>query len=448
MERHPLEGELLRDETDYSGRRFFEREFILKGPDRAVLEAAAERRRRNSFIKYCFELKDWNLRAQLAPDSRKFAEEVLEDYYVQQLDPKIEAKAIADAAAQAKTAEEARLAKIPTVWQAFEADLERRVRMGVVQENSADTCRYEANAFKLEVPYRDELVPLRDVKINQVTETVLRRWYDALSSTETRFGKLRSGKTLEHALNHLNSVRKALRRDPEHRSFASTFDVVEELLEEARQVSRDTDGWRRRMRMTNEQVIKVIGACTSELERAVIALALAGARPPSELVAVEWDHLEYDTRGHLWWHVCASAIERRGEVNLRESTKTRDVDHRQLSICERHVPWVEARRGKSRFVLGVEPQQPMSPTDLVNLIESVLERAEVKRPGISTYSLRHTVGDEVERILGRTARDLVLHGKRDKTTGGLHYSHAERDRRRAELEVNGLPYGDHMVWAR
>lgn len=135
-----------------------------------------------------------------------------------------------------------------------------------------------------------------------------------------------------------------------------------------------------------------------------------------------------------------------GDLDLRAHTKTKDVDFRQLNIAKRFVPWLEPLRGRSKYVLGNE-SGPMKPSEFTELIEVFIARAGIGGAGISSYSLRHTVADEVERILGRTIRDLVLHGRRDRTTGSLHYSHAQRDRRRAELTVSGLPYGEHMTWA-
>ena len=174
---------------------------------------------------------------------------------------------------------------------------------------------------------------------------------------------------------------------------------------------------------------------------------LAGPRPPSEPTAVQWADLEYDPAGNLWWHVVGSAIGLvGGELDLRAHTKTNDVDFRQLNIAKRFVPWIEALRGKSKFVLG-PGEEAMRPSDFTDMVESLFSKAGIEGVGISVYSLRHTVSDEIERILGRTARDLVLHGRRDRTTGGLHYSHAQRDRRRAELTIDGKPYGEHMVWA-
>lgn len=135
-----------------------------------------------------------------------------------------------------------------------------------------------------------------------------------------------------------------------------------------------------------------------------------------------------------------------GELDLRAHTKTNDVDFRQLNIAKRFVPWIEALRGKSKFVLGAG-EEAMRPSDFTDMVEATFSKAKIEGVGISLYSLRHTVADEVERILGRTARDLVLHGRRDRTTGSLHYSHAQRDRRCAELTFDDKPYGEHLVWA-
>lgn len=447
MERVPLAGEEMLDEESYSGKRFFEAPFVIKGSTEAELRHRAEEIRRASFQKHWLFLGNPVFRAQLPPASRIEAKLAHETHYETVIDPIVERAEARRAAEEEQKRKEAKDAAIPTVMKTFEDDLDRRILQGHLQANSADTCRYEAASFRVEVPVNGQMTPFADLKISQVTSGLIRSWFNAYCARENKFGKLPSAKTAKHVLLHVASIRKALRRTDEYKAYAPAFDVVEELLEDAKRIKRDSDGWRKRHRLFNEEVLLVLEACKTEVEKAALALALAGGRPPSELAAAEWRHFALDDAGNLWWHVEASAIERKGQLLLRGHTKTIGADYRELNICRALAPWIENRRGKSNFVLGNQ-DKAISPADLVDLIEGVLERAKVLRPGVSSYSLRHTVGDEVERILGRTARDLVLHAKRDRTTAGMHYSHAERDRRRVELTFDGKPYGEHMAWAR
>ncbi len=351
---------------------------------------------------------------------------------------------------QAKEAEAARaaaLAAIPTVGAVFEQDVERRVASGRVQRNTADVYRYEASAFELEIATPSGSRPLAETQVHELSRAAIKEWFGVFAARETRFGKLPTSKTCVTVLGHLRSVGKALKGDDDLAEYAAPFDVLDGMIEEIKKSKGKGDGWRNRHRLTNEAVIKLIDACETDLERAAVALVLAGPRPPSEPVAVEWDHLETDAAGNLWWHVQASAVEHiGGELDVRTHTKTKDVDFRQLNIAKRFVPWLDAVRGRSSYVLG-SGSEPMKPSDFTDLMESLIARASIGGSGISVYSLRHTVADEVERLLGRTVRDLVLHGRRDRTTGSLHYSHAQRDRRRAELTISGRPYSEHMAWS-
>jgi integrase len=444
LDRYPEDEDDPLDDESFSGVRLTERQFVMKGSDRDALLEQAEARRFGSFAGRHTYLKNELLPA-LGAESRRYAKHVLdrivasEEAGIQRFDER--------KAKQAEQAEAvAREAAIPTIGQLFERALSRKIEQGVIQKNTVDSYRYQAAALKTPVAGSPG-TSLWDAQVHKVTEAAIQAWFEEYATTKTRFGKLPASKTLINALQVLADVTKALKRDPEHRQFADRLQVVETLLEEVHGATRDSDGWRNRSRLTNEQVLTVLDRCESDEERASMALLLAGCRPPSEPVALRWEHLEYDAKGNLWWHVSASAIEHvGGEIEVRNHTKTRDVDFRQLSICKSMAPWLEKLRGRSIYVLG-SGATPMRPTDFVEMIEGLLVRADVTKPGISGYSFRHTVSDEVERLLGRTARDLVLHGKRDTTTGGLHYSHAERNRRRAELTIDGKPYGEHMVWA-
>ncbi len=98
---------------------------------------------------------------------------------------------------------------------------------------------------------------------------------------------------------------------------------------------------------------------------------------------------------------------------------------------------------------SVTPTNPCRPSDFTELVEDLISRAKIEGAGISTYSLRHTVADEVERILGpRTVQaDLVLHGRRDRTTGSLSTTPMPSEIGAGpSLTIDGKPYGEHMVW--
>lgn len=445
-ERVPGPDEQHLDYEDYSRLRFWEREAVLKGADPDALSIRAEAIRRASFEKYWLELRDdANLR-QLPPDSRRLALETRERFY-DRLDDSYDRKEAEKERKRAEAERQAALAAIPTVGAIFEQDVEKRVASGRIQRNTADVYRYEASAFDLEITTPSGPKPLVQTQLHELSRTAIKEWFGIFAARQTRFGKVPTAKTCENVLSHLRSVGKALKSDDELSAYAAPFDVLEGMIEEIKKSKGKGDGWRNRHRLTNDSLAKLIDACETDLEKAALALVLAGPRPPSEPVAVEWDHLETDAADNLWWHVQASAVEHvGGELDFRTHTKTKDVDFRQLNIAKRFVPWLEPLRGRSKYVLGSE-SGPMKPSEFTELIEALIARAGIGGSGISSYSLRHTVADEVERILGRTIRDLVLHGRRDRTTGSLHYSHAQRDRRRAELTISGRPYGEYMVWS-
>ena len=183
------------------------------------------------------------------------------------------------------------------------------------------------------------------------------------------------------------------------------------------------------------------------MERGIVGLLLAGCRPPSELAYCQWDHFHEDENGNLWWQVQGRAVQLKGNItDESKQTKTKAVDYRQLSMSKRIRSLIEPLRGRSKYVVGTA-DGIMQPSQVSKVTNEVLARAKIGGQGVSPYSFRHTVADEVERLFGREMRDLVLHGKRGNKTGDKHYSHAERERRCAELMVNGKPYGEAMAWS-
>lgn len=447
VERVPVSGEESLDQADYTGRSLIERESTIKGPDHDALKARAEGLRRASFEReWLLFRKESNLR-QLPEASRGLALECVEKFY-ERVDERIERKEADREQKRIQAAKQAALEAIPTVATLFQSEVKRKLAGGSIQQNTADVYLYESAAFDLETTTASGRKPLGDTQVHDVTRATIQEWFGVYAARPTRLGKLPTAKSCENVLSHLRTVGKALKKDDALSSYAGPYDVIEGLIEELKKSKGKGDGWRNRLRLTNDSVEKLIDACQNDVERAAVALTLAGSRPPSEPTALEWTHLERDDNGNLWWHVQASAIEQvGGKLDLRAHTKTKDVDYRQLSIAKRFVPWIETLRGRSdTYVLGDE-NGPMRPKDFTEMIESLIERAGIGGAGVSTYSLRHTAADEVERILGRSIRDLVLHGRRDRTTGSLHYSHAQRDRRRAELTIDSQPYGEHMVWA-
>jgi hypothetical protein len=440
-----MPGEEHLDHEDFSGKVLSEREAVLKGNDADALLAKADGLRRASFDREWLLFNSPSNLRQLSAESRLLALSSVERFYERTDERHDREQAEGDrrlVEAEAKAKE----AAIPTLAQVFDAEVERRLKAGLIQQNTADTYRYEANAFGLETTTLSGRKALSDSQVHHLTTDSLTEWFGVFAARTTKFGRLPTSKTCENVLTHLRSVGKALRRSTEYHDHYRPFEVVDDLLEEVKNATRGSDGWRNRHRLTNNSVAKLIATCETDLEQGAVALMLAGFRPPSEPVAVRWEDLEYDKEGNLWWHVSSSAIELLGgELDMRTHTKTQEVDFRQLNISKRFVPWAEQLKGRSRYVLG-DGDQPMRPSDFTELVETLISRAEIEGAGISTYSIRHTVADEVERILGRTVRDLVLHGRRDRTTGSLHYSHAQRDRRWAELTIDGKPYGEHMVW--
>ena len=307
----PLPGEEKLDEEKHTGFRLTERERTIKGPDADELRARAEGLRRASFEReWLLFRKEANLR-QLSSESRTFALECVERFYerVDERDERLEAER---GRKRTEAAHRAAVEAIPTVSSVFQAEVDRKVKGGSIQRNTAEIYLYEASAFEIETSTGSGRRKMGETKVHEVSRAAIKEWFGLFAARPTRLGRLPTAKTCENVLSHLRAVGKALRREDDLSDYAAPFDVIDGMIEEIKKAKGKGDGWRNRHRLTNESVAKLIGACQTDLERAAVALALAGSRPPSEPVALEWKHLESDAEGNLWWHVEASAIEQAG----------------------------------------------------------------------------------------------------------------------------------------
>lgn len=280
-----MPGEEHRDREDYSRLVLTEREAVLKGNDPEALRAKAEGLRRSSFAQHwpLFRSRE-NLR-QLAPDSRNLALACVENYY-ERADEREDRQEAAKERKRAETEARAREAAIPTIACVFEEEVKRRVDAGRIERNTADSYRYEASAFKIETSTSIGRQPLAEAQVHHLSTESLTEWFGLFAARETRFGRLPTTKTCTNVLTHLRSVGKALRRSDMYREFHRPFEIVDVLIEELSGAKRGSDGWRNRHRLTNESVLSLISACATDLERAAVALMLAGPRPPSEPTAV------------------------------------------------------------------------------------------------------------------------------------------------------------------
>lgn len=429
--------EYLLDE--WTGVRLSERPFTLTGSDPVALRDKAEARRHRSFVLRMSSLFDHSLIAGLGPEARALARRVVAEY---------EGAVVDNYSRREQVKEDRRReAAIPTFGSVHDADLERRQKLGRVRPNTAETYRYESASFRKTLQVGGGLVALWDTQVHKLTRRMVDEWFDAFAETNTKFGRSQTTKTLLNVLTRLKAVRDALRRNPDHAIYALALDGVDALLDDVRQSTRDADGWRRRRRLNLKEVDALLSAAATDAEKGVLALLLTGCRAPSEVSSAEWSHFNEDPNGNLWWQVQGRTVELIGkELDQSARTKTDEIDYRQLSIPKKLRALLEPLRGKSRYVLGCD-DAILEPSDVSKITNDLLSRAKVNRPGISPYSFRHTVADEVDARFGQAVRDLVLHGQRGTSTGDRHYSHAEKTRRWAQLTFEGKPYGELLPWA-
>ncbi len=443
----PGEFEDLPD--DWTGVRLTEREFTIKGADEEDLLRRAEARRTESYRRsLLLLLDDRNLR-QLPIQSRSFARDIVAQYYAG-LESDYDARVV-DAEATAKVqaeleAHEAHLASIPTLGSLHDQRVKHLMRLGRVQPLTAENYEYECTPLNMEFEFQGERVRLWSRRVTEVNRKMIYAWFETYADTVNKFGKRPSAKTMLNVLTRLAQVHRQASRDDDLLPYLNNV-RIDDLLEDVRAAKSDSDGWRQRYRLENEEVLKVMDAARTPLERAIVVLLLASGRPPSESCAARWSHLDEDMSGNLWWQVQSRVVVLKGgEQDLADNTKTgRDIDYRQLSIPRAMRPWLDEVRGRSPFILGND-NELMHPKRFEESVNDLLARAGVLRERVSQYSFRHTVGDEVDRLFGRASRNLVLHGKRERSTGEMHYSHATRDRRRGELMFEGKPYAEHFAW--
>ncbi len=146
VEHVPLPGEEHLDHEDYSGHQLSEREAVLKGSDSDALLAKAEGLRRASFDREWPLFNSKSNLNQLSPDSRLLALSSIERFY-ERTDERYDREQAERVRKQAEAETKAKEAAIPTVAAMFDAEVGRRLKAGLIQQNTADTYRYEATAF-------------------------------------------------------------------------------------------------------------------------------------------------------------------------------------------------------------------------------------------------------------------------------------------------------------
>ena len=255
---------------DYSGHQLSEREAVLKGSDSDALLAKAEGLRRASFDREWPLFNSKSNLNQLSPDSRLLALSSIERFY-ERTDERYDREQAERNRKLAEAETKAKEAAIPTIAAIFDAEVGRRLKAGLIQQNTADTYRYEATAFALETTTLCGRKALSDSQVHHLTKDSLSEWFGVFAARTTKFGRLPTSKTCENVLTHLRTVGKILRRSTEYHDHYRAFEVVDDLLEEVKNAIRGSDGWRNRHRLTNDSVAKLIATCESDLEKGAVA---------------------------------------------------------------------------------------------------------------------------------------------------------------------------------
>lgn len=440
MEARPKNDEDPTDPGTWSGVRLYEKVFSLGGTessDESIekverrLRDAASARRQNSYRRLVLYLTSEVLKSQVPTDMPRTAKEFARQVVAQfgdELDGAYE-----------RDEERERVRSLVTMRELHRLAVNADLQDGRISPGTATA------APSFAAPW---LVKFSEKRIDQVSADDINDWFNS------ELSKASGGtKRLKNALGELSRIHKYIRRKKKYLEFVRTFDVSDLRLH-LDGVVRPADGASAKKPFSIQQVEKMFrAACTAE-ERAVLALAFTGVRTLGEVAAARWDSFSQEL-GSWWMQVNWTVVDLEGGKFVLEPPKDVKSRSRQGKKVVRHVPipqrlwdWIEPLRGGGDFVFQVVEDVP-SNRRVERIMNRLIDRAAIREPGLSPYSVRHTVLDRVDELAGRAYRDLLHRGDDDPSIANRVYTHADATRFRKRMFVRkGKTCADVLPWAK
>ncbi len=335
--------------------------------------------------------------------------------------------------------ETARISALPTIGDLFKLAVEADLTAGRISAGTADGAEHVAGAW---------LKEFKSKRVDLVSSEDFRDWLTKELAKPTG-----GSKRLKNAVGELHRLYRYLVKSKEYGQYAPAFNVAG-LRVELEGIVREADGSKAKCVLTGDEVENLIKACNTDWERGAVALALLGIRSLGEVAAAAWEDVHSDL-GSQWLQVNHTVVDLKGgklhldvpkDVKIR-SRSGRSV-HRHCPITARLMGLIEPLRGNGKYILG-DGDELVDPGDVAEGIMAVIERAGLKREGITSYSIRHTVMDLTDHLAGTQYRDLLHRGDDDKSTANKVYTHrdATRFRQRLLMPDGKRTCADVMPWA-
>ena len=427
------------DPDSWTGVRLIERPFALYGTasvDETISEVeerlriAASARRERSYRWYLHYLHkeslDQQSRTDMPKSAREYAAVVLSKFRAE-LDE-----------AHISFVRRKEIEALPTIAELHDEAVQADLVAGRISNGTAAAAKGFA-------PWRASLGQLR---LDKVTEDHFQKWLQDQLAQEVG-----GVKRLRNAIGEIARIHKHSRREPSRRAYSSAF-RVEDLRLLLTGVVRADDGAHGRRVLKPEEIQGMFKACLSDVERATLALALLGVRTLGEVAGASWESV-FEELGSRWLQVDWTVVDGKDGRMFLEKPKDVKARSRKNKKIVRHVPitkslWelLKVMEGRGRFILG-EGDSIVSPRFVERTLNKLIDRAAFREPGVSPYSLRHTVLDRTEALAGKSFRDLLHRGDDDPSIASRVYTHADATRFRKKLLVrNGVTCSDVMPWAK
>lgn len=427
------------DPENWTGIRLIEEQFSIYGTaaDEEPIEAVEKRlrldaslRRERSYRRLVHQLSRESLANQSRKDmpksAREYAASILARFH-----------ADVDTGREAHEARK-KVASLPTVAKLHDAAVDADLKAGRISNGTA----VAAKGF---APWRKEL---GDIRVDRITSDHFQDWLSKQLAKETG-----GTKRLRNAVGEVARIFRCVRRDRDLRGYAAAFSVGDLRLDLSG-IKRADDGAHGRRVLTVEELKALFNACETEVELATLSLGLLGVRTLGEVAGAGWKCISEELGSH-WLQVDFTVVDgKNGELHLEEPKDVKARSRKNKKVV-RHVPitkslwnFIAPLEGRGRFVLG-EGESIVSPRFVERTMNKLIDRAGFREPGVSPYSLRHTVMDRTEELAGKEFRDLLHRGDDDPSIANRVYTHSDAIRFRRKLLVRkGVTCADVMPWAK
>lgn len=308
--------------------------------------------------------------------------------------------------------------QVPTIGQLVEQHLTKKEKRRQAEGSTVEMNRIYLRKHIMAPTIPDEDPSIRvepfvlgNIRVTEAKQEHLREFADSLSRKKSE----RSEGTLapKTVRNIVSLVRSAWRELEASSDYADAFRRLH--FEERHLPLPKEEIVRPNLRYSPQEVESLISACRDGIDRALLALALIGLRPPGEVCGCKWEDF-CEHAGERFVNVTRQIDHVKGKRIVKglktgkKGQKALPVSLRMWEMLQEAKAFVE--KANSPFVLrgtGGEgdAEGSLSPSSVQEKFLNLKKLAGIEREGATLYALRHTVLSEARRAHGMEKAQLI-----------------------------------------